>query len=138
MRSEVDRDDSVYMILMNHLGFIVLSDIESVKITILTSSNEVDGLLRIPADTSTPVLKEDLLERSVASDIEKTDGPVVLGTSDQVLLRRVEFHAVSGISTPVEAGDGVRSLVVPDLDSSTSSGEERLTIGVVHVVNALL
>ena len=79
MRSKVNAQHCIHMVLVDEFGFIHFPHIEGIAVSILVANHKVDGLVRVPADAGRLVLEEEFLERGVPIDVVEDDRSVHAG-----------------------------------------------------------
>lgn len=117
VRSKVDAQHCIHMVLVDEFGFIHFPHIEGIAVSVLVANHKVDGLVGVPADAGRLVLEEEFLERGVPIDVVEDDGSVHAGRGNEVSLGRVELAAGYLVDSPVKDLSRVGPFVVPNLDN---------------------
>jgi len=111
--------------------------VESVRVTVLISGNEVERLLGVPADSAGLVEQANFGQVRLGTDIVDEYATVKGCRQNQVLFDRVEPNFGDRVTSPGETLHGQRLLDVPKFNAVAPGDEISLVHGQVQTVHQM-
>jgi hypothetical protein len=105
------------VVFVDHFGLVQLPHVKSVDVGILISTDEINRLLRVPAQRRCFIFQLEPLNRGFSSDIIQYYAPIRRGAQDHVYFRGVVLNFSDRVGSPVvEDVDRLRAIILPNLD----------------------
>jgi hypothetical protein len=134
----VDVHNGSNVVLENVEGTVHLAHVEDVDVVVFVRGSKVERLHRVPANLVVAESSNELGEGRAGTEVVEDQGSVTTGGGKDGSLRLVELDGIDGVGTPLEGGDRLLSVPVPDVDNSRSCSEVAVVTVVRNGVESLL